>query len=90
MFRLLAILFLTSCLTTTGAASDIDLSQSKIAPETEMVPGGVNVVLKNTGDKPSDGTDLTIGFPQNGLTLAGLLEKSRSAVRNASAIRNRL
>lgn len=55
-----------------------------------MVPGGVNVVLKNTGDKPSDGTDLTIGFPQNGLTLAGLLEKSRSAVRNASAIRNRL
>lgn len=25
-----------------------------------------NVVLKNTGDTPSDGTDLRITFPQNG------------------------
>lgn len=36
----------------------------------EKVAGGamvkVNVVLKNTGHKPSDGTDLTIGFPENG------------------------
>jgi hypothetical protein len=70
MTRLLAILFLTSCLTSTVVAADIDLSQSKITPEAEKVPGGmmvtVNVVLKNTGDKPSDGTDLTISFPQNG------------------------
>lgn len=70
MTRLLAILFLTSCLTSTVVAADIDLSQSKITPETETVPGGmmvtVNVVLKNTGDKPSDGTDLTLKFPQNG------------------------
>jgi hypothetical protein len=68
--RLIAILFLTNCLTTTVAASDIDLSQSKIAPEMERVPGGavvtVNVILKNTGNKPSNGTDLTIGFPENG------------------------
>ena len=84
MFRLLAILFLTSCLTTTVAASDIDLSQSKIVPETEKVPGGamvtVNVVLKNTGDKPSDGTDLTIGFPQNGfiIRIDGLPEVKRN------------
>ncbi|MEQ1828908.1 MAG: DUF3592 domain-containing protein [Pirellula sp.] len=73
MSRLLAFLFLTNCLTTTVAASDIDLRQSKIAPETEEVHGGamvtVNVVLKNTGDKPSDGTDLTIGFPQNGFII---------------------
>ena len=70
---MIPILFLTSCLTTTVAGSDIDLRQSKIAPETEKVPGGamvtVNVVLKNTGDKPSDGTDLTIGFPQNGFII---------------------
>ena len=70
MTRLLAILFLTSCLTSTVVAADVDLSQSKITPEAEKVPGGmmvtVNVVLKNTGDKPSDGTDLTISFPQNG------------------------
>ena len=70
MFRFLAILFLTSCLTTTVAASDIDFRQSKIAPETEKVHGGamvtVNVVLTNTGDKLSDGTDLTISFPRNG------------------------
>ena len=70
MTRLLAILFLTSCLTSTVVAADVDLSQSTITPETEKVPGGmmvtVNVVLKNTGDKPSDGTDLTIRFPQNG------------------------
>ncbi|MES2788603.1 MAG: DUF3592 domain-containing protein [Planctomycetota bacterium] len=70
MTRLLAILFLTSCLTSTVVAADIDLSQSKITPEADKVPGGtmvtVNVVLKNTGDKPSDGTDLTISFPQNG------------------------
>ncbi len=70
MFRLLIILFLTSYLTTTVSASDIDLSQSKISPEMEKVPGGaiakVNVILKNTGNRPSDGTDLTIGFPENG------------------------
>ena len=70
MTKLLAILFLTSCLTSTVVATDVDLSQSKITPEAEKVPGGmmvtVNVVLKNTGDKPSDGTDLTISFPQNG------------------------
>ena len=70
MTRLLAILFLTSCLTSTVVAADIDLSQSKITPEAEKVPGGmmvtVNVVLNNTGDKPSDGTDLTISYPRNG------------------------
>ena len=70
MTRLLAILFLTSCLTSTIVAADVDLSQSTITPEAEKIPGGmmvtVNVVLKNTGDKPSDGTDLTISFPQNG------------------------
>jgi hypothetical protein len=82
--RFLAILFLTSCLTMTVAASDIDLRNSKIAPETEKVPGGakvtVNVVLKNTGDKPSDGTDLTIGFPQNGfiIRIDGLPEFKRN------------
>lgn len=73
MLRLLVILFLTSYLTTTVAASDIDLSKSKIAPEMENVPGGaivkVNVTLKNTGNRPSDGTDLTIGFPQNGFII---------------------
>jgi Protein of unknown function (DUF3592) len=83
MSRLLAILFLTSCLTMTGTASDIDLRNSKIAPETEKVPGGamvtVNVVLKNTGDKPSDGTDVTIGFPENGffIRIDGLPEFKR-------------
>ena len=83
MPRLLAILFLTSCLTTTVAASDINLQQSKIAPETEMVYGGamvtVNVVLKNTGDKPADGTDVIIGFPQNGfiIRIDGLPEFER-------------
>lgn len=73
MTRLLAILFLTSCFTSTVLAADIDLSQSTITPEAEKVPGGmtvtVNVVLKNTGDKPSDGTDLTISFPRNGFFL---------------------
>ena len=75
MTRLLAILFLTSCLTSTVVAADVDLSQSKITPEAEKVPGGmmltVNVVLKNTGDKPSDGTDLTIRFPQGSSGVPG-------------------
>lgn len=70
MTRLLTILLLISCLTSTVVAADIDLNQSTITPEAKKVPGGmmvtVNVVLKNTGDKPSDGTDLTISFPQNG------------------------
>lgn len=51
-------------------AHDINLSQSKITPESEKVPGGtmvtVNVVLRNTGGEPSNETDLTISYPQNG------------------------
>lgn len=70
MTRFLTLLFLISCLTSTTVASDIDLRQSTITPETETVPGGtmvtIHVVLKNTGEKPSNGTDLTISFPQNG------------------------
>ena len=84
MFRFLVILFLTISCTTTVAAFDINLRQSKIAPETEKVYGGatvtVNVVLKNTGDKPADGTDVTIEFPQNGfiITVDGLPEFKRN------------
>jgi hypothetical protein len=70
MTRILTLLFLISCLASTVVASDIDLRQSTITPEKEKVPGGelvtFHVVLKNTGDKPSSGTDVTISFPQNG------------------------
>ncbi len=53
MTRILTLLFLISCLTSTVVASDIDLRQSTITPEKEKVPGGelvtFHVVLKNTG-----------------------------------------
>ena len=84
MTRLLAILFLTSCLTSTVVAADVDLSQSKITPEAEKVPGGmmltVNVVLKNTGDKPSDGTDLTISFPARLIRRSGEVQNAPETV----------
>jgi Protein of unknown function (DUF3592) len=73
MTRFVSMFILNVVICARVAASDIDLSQSKITPVTEKVPGGmmvtVNVVLKNTGDKPSDGTDLTINFPQGGFLI---------------------
>jgi Protein of unknown function (DUF3592) len=73
MTKFVSMFFLTAVLCAQVAASDIDLSKSTITPEKEKIPGGmmvtVNVVLKNTGDKPSDGTDLTISFPQGGFLI---------------------
>ncbi len=70
MTRLLSMLILTVVIFTRVAAAGVDLSQSKITSELEKVPAGttvtVNVVLKNSGDKPSEGTDLRIRFPHNG------------------------
>ena len=77
MTRLLAIVFLSGCLTTNVMAAGVEFGQPTITSAVETVPAGttvtVNVVLKNTGDKASDGTDLRIRFPRNGF-LVGIDE----------------
>ncbi|MBI1349169.1 DUF3592 domain-containing protein [bacterium] len=52
------------------AVAEVDLSQSTVSSDLKTVPAGtvvtVNVVLKNSGDTPSHGTDVRVRFPHNG------------------------
>lgn len=70
MTRLLSVLILTAVTFAKVAAAGVELSESTITSESEKVPAGttvtVSVVLKNTGDKSADGTDLRIRLPLNG------------------------
>ncbi len=72
MNRLLSVLILTAVTFAKVAADGVELRESTITSESEKVPAGttvtVNVVLKNTGDKSADGTDVRIRLP-----LAGFL-----------------
>lgn len=53
-----------------GAVAGVDLSQSTVSSDLGTVPAGtvvtVNVVLKNSGDAASEGTDVRVRFPHNG------------------------
>lgn len=70
MTRLLSHMILIVVLTAGVAEAKVDFSESTITPASETVPAGtvltVNVVLKNSGDKKSETTDLRIRFPHNG------------------------
>ena len=70
MTRLLSLLILTVVLCARVADAGVDLSQSKIITEAEAVRAGVpvtiNVVLKNSGDKLAEGTDVRIRLPYTG------------------------
>ena len=70
MTRLLSLLILTVVLCARASAAGVDLSQSKVSAELEKVPAGTvvtfNVVLKNTGDKLAEGTDVRIKLPYSG------------------------
>ncbi len=72
MTRLFPVLILTAMTFAKVAAAGVELRESTITSELEKVPAGttvtVNVVLKNTGDKSADGTDVRIRLP-----LAGFL-----------------
>ena len=72
MTRLFPVLILTVMAFAKVAAAGVELRESTISSELEKVPAGttvtVNVVLKNTGDKSADGTDVRIRLP-----LAGFL-----------------
>lgn len=63
-------LILTFLLFARGAVAEVDLSQSTVSSDLETVPAGmvvtVNVVLKNSGETPSEGTDVRVRFPHNG------------------------
>ena len=70
MTRRFVLLLLTGLLSAQSVFAGVDLSQSQVGSESKSVPAGnsvtVNVVLKNSGDTPSEGTDLRIRFPQTG------------------------
>ena len=70
MTRLLLLLILSGITFAREAAAGVELRESTITSGAETVPAGmtvtVNVVLKNTGDEPSNETDLRITFPENG------------------------
>lgn len=70
MNRLLTMLIPTVVLFTRGAVAGVDLSQSTVSSDLGTVPAGavvtVNVVLKNSGDTASEGTDVRVRFPHNG------------------------
>ena len=72
MIRLFSVLILTAITFAKVATAGVELRESTITSESEKVPAGttvtVNVVLKNTGDKSADGTDVRIRLP-----LAGFL-----------------
>jgi Protein of unknown function (DUF3592) len=72
MTRLLSVLILTAVTFAKAATAGVEFRESTITSELEKVPAGttvtVNVVLKNTGDKPANGTDVRIRLP-----LAGFL-----------------
>lgn len=70
MTRLLAILFLTGCLTTNVMAAGVEFGQSAITSDLEKVRAGttvtIHVVVRNSGDKLAAGTDVRIRLPING------------------------
>jgi hypothetical protein len=70
MNRFLLMLIPTVVLFARGAIAGVDFSQSTVSSDQEMVPAGtvvtVNVVLKNSGETPSEGTDVRVRFPHNG------------------------
>jgi hypothetical protein len=70
MNRFLAALLLAVTLFARGAAAGVDLSQSTVSSDLERVPAGtvvtVNVVLRNSGNTASEGTDVRVRFPHNG------------------------
>lgn len=70
MNRLLTMLIPTVVLFTRGAVAGVDLSQSTVSSDRETVPAGtvvtVDVVLKNSGETASEGTDVRVRFPHNG------------------------
>ncbi len=70
MTRLLSVLILTAITLANVAVAGVELRESTITSESEKVPAGttvtVNVVLKNTGDKLADGTDVRIRLPLGG------------------------
>lgn len=70
MTRLLSVLILTVVSFAKVATAGVELRESTITNALEKVPAGttvtVNVVLRNTGDKSADGTDVRIKLPQAG------------------------
>ncbi len=70
MNRLLAMLIPTVVLFARSAVAGVDFSQSTVSSDLEAVPAGtvvtVNVVLKNSGETASEGTDVRVRFPHNG------------------------
>lgn len=72
MTKLFSVLILSAITFAQVAVPGVDLRESTITSESKNVPAGttvtVNVVLKNTGDKSADGTDVRIKLP-----LAGFL-----------------
>lgn len=72
MTRLLSMLILTVVVFARVAAAGVELRESKmtyVAAEEKVRAGTtvtVNVVIKNTGDKPADGTDVRIRLPSAG------------------------
>lgn len=70
MTRLLTMLIPTVLLFARVAVAGVEFSQSKFSANLEKVPAGTvatfNVVLKNSGDKLADGTDVRIRLPYSG------------------------
>lgn len=70
MNRLPVMLIPTVFLFAHAAVAGVDLSQSTVSSDLETVPAGtvvaVNVVLKNSGETASEGTDVRVRFPHNG------------------------
>lgn len=70
MTRLLSMLILAVVLFARVAVAGVELSGSTISSASERVPAGttvtLNVVLKNSGDKLAEGTDVRIRLPDNG------------------------
>ena len=70
MTRLLSLLILSVVTFARVADAGVDLSLSKVSSDLEKVPAGtvvtVNVVVKNSGDKLAEGTDVRIRLPFTG------------------------
>lgn len=73
MSRFVAMLLLSMTVSATGAFAGVDISQSTVGSSQQTVAAGavvtVTVVLKNTGDTPSERTDVRVRFPQNGFLI---------------------